>query len=95
MIPTETQLRRVADDLVDQLLRGDFLDLRSDSGDNRGTLRERFFVALRDDFAREARLEDEAEAFADSHRRDMSGMDRGKVVELVKQRLAKERGIVL
>ncbi len=91
MIPTDTQLRRIADDLVGELLKADLLELRGD----RDALRERFFAVLRDNFAEEAAVEREADAFADTHRREMAGMDRNKVVDLVKQRLAKERGFVL
>ena len=91
MIPNEGQLRRLADSLVTELLREDLMELTGPEQD----LRDRFFAVLRDNFAEESKLEDDAEAFADSHRREMAGMDRSKVVELVKQRLAKERGFVL
>ena len=91
MIPTEPKLRRLAEALVSELVRGDLIELAGDEA----TLRERFLAVLRKNFAEEADLEREAEAFADSHRREMAGMDRIKVVELVKQRLAKERGFVL
>ena len=77
--------------LVTALLRKDLVDLR---GDER-TLQERLFTVLKKNFDEEAVLERDADVFADAHRREMAGMDRGKVVELVKQRLAKERGFVL
>jgi hypothetical protein len=91
MIPSEAQLRRLADAVVTGLLKGDHLELVGREQD----LRDRFFAVLRDNFAEETKLESDAEAFADSHRREMAGMDRNKVVDLVKQRLAKERGFVL
>jgi hypothetical protein len=91
MIPTDAQLRRIADDLAGELLKGGFLELHGD----RAVLRERLFTVLQNDFAQEAALEREADAFADAHRREMIGMDRIKLVDLVKQRLAKERGFVL
>jgi hypothetical protein len=91
MIPTEAQLRRLAETLASELVKGDLIELTGDEA----TLRERFVAVLRKNFAEEMDLEREAEAFADSHRREMAGMDRFKVVELVKQRLAKERGFVL
>lgn len=91
MIPGEQQLRRLADTLVSELLKHDLVELTGDQE----TLRDRFFTVLSDNFAQEIELERQAEAFADAHRREMAGMDRGKVVELVKQRLAKERGFIL
>jgi hypothetical protein len=91
MIPSDAQLRRTTDALVDELLKKGLIELTGDSG----TLRDRFFAVLRQNFAEEAALEREAEAFADAHRRELVGMDRSKMVALVKQRLAKERGFVL
>jgi hypothetical protein len=91
MIPTESQLRRLAESLVSELLRGDFIQLTGDES----TLRDRFFAVLRKNFLEEAEIERAAETFADTHRREMAGMDRTRFVELVKQRLAKERGFAL
>jgi hypothetical protein len=91
MMPSDALLKRIADGLATELIRRDLLDLRGSPA----ALRERFFTVLRDNFAREAAIEREAEAFADSHRREMLGMDRHKVVDLVKQRLAKEKDFPL
>lgn len=91
MIPGDPQLRRMADTLVSELLKRNLIEIAGDPQ----MLRDRFFAVLRANFGQEAEIEREAEAFADAHRREMAGMDRGKVVELVKQRLAKERGFVL
>jgi len=91
MIPSESYLGRIADTLVAELLKNDLVDLTGD----RATLRERFFAVLRKNFSEDAELERDAEAFANEHRREMIGMDTSKVVALVKQRLAKERGFIL
>jgi hypothetical protein len=91
MMPNEPYLRRIADALVAELLKNDLIEL----GGTREALRDRIFAVLLRNFTEESKLEEEAEAFADSHRREMAGMDRSKVVTLVKQRLAKERGFVL
>jgi hypothetical protein len=91
MIPNDSYLGRIADALVEELLKKDLVDLAGDPA----TLRDRFFAVLQRNFLEETELEREAEAFANTHRREMAGMDRSKVVELVKQRLAKERGFVL
>lgn len=91
MMPNEPYLRRIADALVAELLKKDLVELTG----TREVLQDRIFAVLLRNFTEESKLEEEAEAFADSHRREMAGMDRGKVVTLVKQRLAKERGFVL
>jgi hypothetical protein len=90
-MPNEPYLRRIADALVAELLKKDLVELTG----TREVLQDRIFAVLLRNFTEESKLEEEAEAFADSHRREMAGMDRGKVVTLVKQRLAKERGFVL
>jgi hypothetical protein len=91
MIPSESQLRRLAETLVTELVRGDLIELAGDES----ALRDRFLAVLRKNFAEEAEIERAAETFADTHRREMAGMDRTRFVELVKQRLAKERGFAL
>lgn len=91
MMPNDPYLRRIADALVAELLKKDLIELTG----TREVLQDRIFAVLLRNFTEESELEEEAEAFADSHRREMAGMDRGKVVTLVKQRLAKERGFVL
>jgi hypothetical protein len=91
MLPRDAQLRQLADALVAELLKKDLLTLAGDPD----TLRERFFVVLSKNFAEEAALERDAEAFAQAHRREMVGLDSRKVLTLVKERLAKERGFVL
>lgn len=91
MMPTDHHLGRIADALVAELLKKELIDPAGDSA----TLRDRFFAVLQKNFSEEADLERDAEAFANAHRREMTGMDRSRVVALVKQRLAKERGFVL
>jgi len=91
MMPTESQLRRIADAVVTELLNKDLIELNG----ARDALRDRIVTTLQRNFAQELELEDEAEAFAKTHRREMVGMDQSKVVALVKQRLAKERGFIL
>ncbi len=91
MLPSDAQLKRIADGLATELLKRDLLELRGGPA----VLRERFFTVLKENFAQEAAIEREAEVFADTHRREMLGMDRYKLVDLVKQRLAKEKGFPL
>jgi hypothetical protein len=91
MLPKDSQLRQIADTLVSELLAKDLLTVQGDPA----ALRERFFDVLSRNFAEEAALERDAEAFAQAHRREMVGLDSRRILMLVKERLAKERGFVL
>jgi hypothetical protein len=52
-------------------------------------------AALLDNFRQEEQLEKEAERLAEEHLRSAPGLDRHRVVQLIKQRLAEERRFVL
>lgn len=56
---------------------------------------ERIARLLLDNLRAESALEEEAERLAERHARQMSGMDHRKIVQGIKERLAKERGFVL
>jgi len=56
---------------------------------------ERIVAALLDNFRQEEELEKEAERLAEEHIRKAPGVDRHKVLQLIKQRLAEERRFVL
>jgi len=62
---------------------------------NRAAVEQRIVTALRANIRAEEEIEAEAARFADSHSRDLVGMDRHKVLQLVKERIAKERGFTL
>jgi hypothetical protein len=59
------------------------------------TVVERIVAALLDNFRQEEELEKEAERLAEEHIRKAPGVDRHKVLQLIKQRLAEERRFVL
>ncbi len=56
---------------------------------------EEVAAALLDNFRQEEALEKEAERLAESHLRTAQELDRHKVIQLIKQRLAEERRFVL
>jgi len=56
---------------------------------------EKVTAALLENFRQEEALEKEAERLAESHLRAAPGLDRHKVIQLIKQRLAEERRFVL
>ncbi|MEW6301342.1 MAG: DUF507 family protein [Thermodesulfobacteriota bacterium] len=87
----ETLCRHAADAVVETLLKKDLLRLRADKKE----VSERVAAALLDNFRQEEALEKEAERLADEHMRTGQGLDRHRVVQLIKKRLAEERGFVL
>jgi hypothetical protein len=56
---------------------------------------EKVTAALLENFRQEEALEKEAEQLAESHLRAAPGLDRHKVIQLIKQRLAEDRRFVL
>lgn len=56
---------------------------------------EKLVAAFLENFRQEEELEQEAERLADEHIRKAPGVDRHKVTQLIKQRLAEERRFVL
>lgn len=56
---------------------------------------ERIARLVLDNMRTESAIEEEAERLADKHARQMGGMDHRKIVQGIKDRLAKERGFVL
>lgn len=62
---------------------------------SRDTLEQRIVTAFKANLRAEEDIEAEAARFAESHSRELVGMDRHKVLQLVKERIAKERGFTL
>jgi len=62
---------------------------------SRDALEQRIIAAFRANIRAEEDIEAEANRFAESHSRELVGMDRYKVLQLVKERIAKERGFTL
>jgi len=56
---------------------------------------EKVTAALLENFRQEEALGEEAERLAEAHLRTAQGLDRHKVIQLIKQRLAEERRFVL
>jgi hypothetical protein len=88
----EPEMRRIASAAVGRLEKGGFLEVKNA---DRAAVEQRIVDALRANVRAEEEIEAEAERFAESHSREMVGMDRFKVVQLVKARIAKERGFTL
>ncbi len=88
---SEAYLQRVVTALVSALTKKDLIRHKGEVK----TVEKKAMAALLRNFRQEEELEREAEQIAAEHAREMQGMDRRKMLSLIKQRLAKERGIVL
>lgn len=88
---TEAYLQRVAAILVSALVKKNLIRHKGEVK----TVEDKVVEALLRNFRQEEELEQEAERVAAEHAREMQGIDRRKMVLLIKQRLARERGIVL
>jgi hypothetical protein len=87
----ETELKRVASLVVSRLEKAGVLRVTG----SRDALEQRIIAAFRANIRAEEDIEAEANRFAESHSRELVGMDRHKVLQLVKERIAKERGFTL
>jgi hypothetical protein len=85
------EVHRVADFVVRHLAKQGFVHLKVPEKQ----LAERISRLLIDDLHEEEALEQEAEKVAEKLGRQALGMDRHKLIEGIKARLAKERGFAL
>jgi len=87
----ESLCHHAAETLVATLGERDLLRLRT----SKQAAIEKVTAALLENFRQEEALEKEAERLAESHLQTAQGLDRHKVIQLIKQRLAEERRFVL
>ena len=85
------EIVRIAASILARLEKANLLRITS----NRAALEQRIVAAIRSNMRAEEEIEVEANRFADAHAREMVGMDRHKVLQLVKERIAKEKGFTL
>jgi hypothetical protein len=85
------EMLRIATSVLTRLEKAGLLRIAK----NRSAVEQRIVAALRANIRAEEDIEAAAERFAESHSRELVGMDRHKVLQLVKERIAKERGFTL
>ena len=85
------EMARIATSIVSRLEKAGLLRVAG----NRANVEQRIVAALRANLREEEDIEAAAARFAESHSRELVGMDRHKVLQLVKERIAKERGFTL
>jgi len=89
----ESLCRHAAATLVATLSEKDLIRLLGTT--SKQAVVDKVTAALLENFRQEEALEQEAERLAESHLRAAPGLDRHKVIQLIKQRLAEERRFVL
>ena len=89
---TDQQIRRLAETVLRALEETDTATLKAD----RPRILARTEEIIRADLAGEQSLEDEARKLLEEHLRQAPpGMDRHKLLQMIKKKLAEERGIPL
>lgn len=87
----EHEVQTLAAAIVDALLKQGFMHPKRDAA----VLRQRVAGVVQRNLEEEQALEEEAERLAESHARKMVGMDHRKIIQGIKERLARERGFTL
>jgi len=87
----EALCRHAAETIVSALSEKDLVRLRT----NKQGVIEKVAAALLANFHQEEALTQEAERLAEAHLRTAQGLDRHRVIQLIRQRLAEERRFVL
>ncbi len=77
--------------IVGALLKQGFVHFKRDPS----VARERIVELMARNLEQEQELEEEAERLAQSHARQMAGMDQRKIIQGIKERLARERDFPL
>jgi hypothetical protein len=88
---SELLCRHAAEALTEILSKKGLVRLRVE----KKAVAEKLIAVLLENFQQEEELEREADRLAEEHIRKAPGVDRHKVVQLIKQRLAEERRFVL
>lgn len=87
----EGELQTLAAAIVDALQKQGFVHFKCDPS----VARQRIVELVAHNLEEERALEEEAERLADVHARKMLGMDQHRIVQGIKERLARERNFPL
>ena len=88
---SESLCRRAAEMLTEALQEKGFVRLRT----GKNVVATKILGAFLENFRQEEELEKEAERLAEEHLQKAPGVDRHRVTQMIKQRLAEERRFVL
>lgn len=81
----------LAERVVAALLKQGYVKPRAE----KGALAKRIAALVVQNLEEEAAIEAEAEKMAEKHMRTMAGMDERRVIDMIKKKLAEERGFTL
>ena len=87
----EAAIQRLAEAIVRALMKQGFVHSKA----TEAALVERVARVIMDTAKVEQTLEEEATRLAEKHSRQLQGMDQRKIIQGIKERLAKERGFPL
>ena len=87
----EAEVQAIAAAISDALITPGFVRAKRDTA----TIQRRIVALMVQNLEEEEALEHEAERLAQSHARQMVGMDQRKIIQGIKERLARERGFSL
>lgn len=87
----EGELQSLASAIVDALAKQSFVHFKQDPS----VVRKRIVELIARNLAEAHALEEEAERLAESHARQMTGMDQRRIIQGIKERLARERDFPL
>lgn len=87
----EGEVQAIAAAVVKALLKQDFVHPKRDAA----AIQRRIVELIIHNLEEEEELEREAERLATSHARQMVGMDQRRIIQGIKERLARERGFSL
>lgn len=91
MRASTAEIQRLAERIVEALLQQGYVKAKAD----KASLAKRIVELMLKNLDEEAALEAEAERVADRHSRNMTGMDQRKVIDMIKRKLAEEKGFTL
>lgn len=91
MRATAADIQALSERLVEALLAQGFVKPRAE----KAVLARRVAELIRQNLEQEAAIEAEAERMAERHSRDMAGMDQRRVIDMIKKKIAEEKGFTL
>jgi len=87
----EGELQSLAAAIIDAVVQQGFVQLKVDPA----VVQHRIVDLIARNLEEEQALEEEAEKLAQVHSRQMVGMDQRRIIQGIKERLARERGFTL
>lgn len=91
MAKRSEQIEKLAELLIQDLLRAELLVLKAD----KATLKSKVKDIIAKNFAEEQQIEEEARTLMSANKGTMKDVDEHRMFLLIKQRLAQQRGFVL